>query len=153
MPKEPLKNILLVEDDSDIQEVAKMALSIVGGFNVVVCSSGAEALERVKEFSPQLILLDVMMPEMDGIMTFEKLRKIPQTETTPVIFMTAKVQPHEVAAYKTKGAQDVIAKPFDPMSLSKILMEIWEESGIEAPLKGRQSPSNQREGCYADRSS
>lgn len=128
MPREPLKKILVVEDDEDIQEIAKMALSVIGKFEVVICSSGQEALEQVKTFTPQLILLDVMMPVLDGIATLHKLREMPHVANVPVIFMTAKVQPHEIASYKNKGAIDVITKPFNPTMLPKNLVEIWEKN-------------------------
>ncbi|HZQ10676.1 MAG TPA: response regulator [Anaerolineae bacterium] len=121
----PLQNILLVEDDADIQAVGQLALEAVGGFDVQVCSSGQEALQRVDSYTPDLILLDVMMPGMDGLTTLEALRLKPRVLTTPVIFMTAKVQAHEITRYKELGALDVISKPFDPMTLSQTIYEIW----------------------------
>jgi two-component system OmpR family response regulator len=123
-----LKRLLFVEDEPDIQVVARLALEAVGGFIVVICSSGKEALVKVPSFVPDLILLDVMMPGMDGPTTLKALREIPETATTPVIFMTAKVQPYEVAEYKRLGALDVIAKPFDPMQLSATINSIWARS-------------------------
>lgn len=123
---EALQKILMVEDEPDIQTVAKLALETVGGFTVNLCSSGQEALEKAVGFSPDLVLLDVMMPSMDGPTTLSELRKITELARTPVIFMTAKVQPQEVASYKALGAIDVIAKPFDPMSLASKVQEIWE---------------------------
>ena len=122
---ETLERILYVEDEPDIQQVARMALELAGGFTVEICSSGPEALERGPGFDPQLILLDVMMPGMDGPTTLAELRKLPEFVTTPVIFMTAKVQPAEVAQYRELGAIDVIAKPFDPMNLSDTIREMW----------------------------
>lgn len=121
-----LTRILYVEDEPDIQMVAKLALETLGGFTLEICSSGAEALERAPAFQPQLILSDVMMPGMDGPTTLGKLRELPQFAATPVIFMTAKVQPSEVAGYKALGAVDVISKPFDPMTLSSQVQAIWE---------------------------
>jgi len=123
-----LSRILYVEDEPDIQAVAKMALEMVGGFTLEVCSSGGEALEKIVAFQPQLILLDVMMPGMDGPTTLGKLRELPSFATTPVIFMTAKVQPSEVAEYKRIGALDVIPKPFDPMTLASQVTAVWEHS-------------------------
>ena len=120
-----LIRILYVEDEPDIQAVARMALEALGGFTVEVCSSGKEAIERAPVFQPQFILLDVMMPGMDGPTTLKGLRALPQTATTPVTFMTAKVQADEVAQYKALGAVDVIAKPFDPMSLASKVEQIW----------------------------
>lgn len=121
-----LSRILYVEDEPDIQAVAKLALEAIGGFTVEICSSGQEALERVPVWAPQLILLDVMMPGMDGPATMRKLREISGLEKTPVIFMTAKVQPPEVLEYKAMGALDVIPKPFDPMRLAATVSGIWD---------------------------
>ncbi|MDH4284656.1 MAG: response regulator [Gallionellaceae bacterium] len=121
-----LTRILYIEDEPDIQAVAKLALEALGGFTLEICSSGKEALEKAAAFGPQLILSDVMMPGMDGPTTMKKLRELSQFAVTPVIFMTAKVQPSEVAAYKEIGAADVISKPFDPMTLSSQVQAIWE---------------------------
>ncbi|MBU1689181.1 MAG: response regulator [Gammaproteobacteria bacterium] len=120
-----LTRILYVEDEPDIQMVARLALETLGGFTVEVCSSGDEAIARAPAFQPQFILLDVMMPGMDGPTTLKMLRGLPQTASTPVAFMTAKVQPSEVAQYKELGAVDVIPKPFDPMALASRVEEIW----------------------------
>jgi len=122
-----ISKILYVEDDPDIQVVAKMALETVGGYTLCVCSSGQEALDHGEEFAPDLILLDVMMPEMDGPTTLVNLRTISALEQTPAVFMTAKVMPSDVERYKELGAVDVIAKPFDPMALASRIQEIWSE--------------------------
>ena len=121
-----LQRILYVEDEPDIQAVAKLALEMVGGFEVKICSSGEEALVEAEAFAPQLLLLDVMMPGMDGPSTLAALRNIPTLAEVPAVFMTAKVQPSEVAHYKSLGALDVIAKPFDPMGLADEVKRIWE---------------------------
>ena len=118
---------MLVEDEPDIQAVARLTLESVGGFTVEVCSSGKEAIERAAKFAPDLILLDFMMPGMDGFSVIKALREIPQTAKTPVIFMTAKVQSHEVDHYKKQGAIGVIPKPFDPITLSETIKGIWEK--------------------------
>lgn len=122
----PLNKILYVEDDLDIQIVARMALETVGGFTLEVCSSGREAIEIAPMFVPDLILLDVMMPQMDGPSTLRALRELSVTEKTPTIFMTAKVMPSDVARYREIGAVDVIAKPFDPMNLPVEIKDIWQ---------------------------
>ena len=122
-----LQRILLVEDDPDIQIVARLALADLAGFDLEVCSSGREALERAPDFSPDLILLDVMMPELDGPSTLRELRRRDPLGATPVIFMTAKAQPEEVAEYRRLGALDVIIKPFDPMELGDVVRRIWDE--------------------------
>ncbi|ACE85769.1 response regulator [Cellvibrio japonicus] len=121
----PLERILYVEDDPDIQAIALMVLDSISGFTVEPCSSGSEALEKAEAFGPDLILLDVMMPGMDGPETLRALRQFPSLQPVPVVFMTAKVQPQEVREYLNLGASGVIAKPFDPMTLSQQLIDIW----------------------------
>ncbi|MGB0682949.1 MAG: response regulator [Magnetovibrionaceae bacterium] len=123
-----LSKVLYVEDDPDIQAVALLALVDVGGLDVKACSSGAEALGAAEAFGPDLILLDVMMPEMDGPETLQHLRKLDGLADTPVIFMTAKVMSDDIERYKSLGAIDVIAKPFDPISLAEQLNTIWSEN-------------------------
>jgi two-component system OmpR family response regulator len=125
MNRPELERILCVEDEPDIQAIARLALEQVGGFTVEVCGSGQDALELAATFEPDLILLDVMMPDLDGPSTLQALRQRTETAATPVIFMTAKVQPHEVAQYKEMGALDVIAKPFDPMTLPDQIRKAW----------------------------
>jgi CheY-like chemotaxis protein len=120
-----LRKLLYVEDEADIRAVAQIALEVVGGFTVKLCSSGEEALQRAPEFQPDLILLDVMMPGMDGPTTLQAMRAVPTLAATPAVFMTAKVQPAEIAHFKSLGALDVIAKPFDPMTLSETVRQIW----------------------------
>ncbi|WP_019594896.1 response regulator [Thioalkalivibrio sp. ALM2T] len=121
-----LQRILYVEDEPDIRAVAQLALETVGGFTVKVCGSGEEAAHDAEDFAPDLILLDVMMPGMDGPSTLEALREIPALVEVPVAFMTAKVQPSEIEHYKSLGARDVIAKPFDPMQLADEVRRIWQ---------------------------
>ncbi len=113
-----MTKILYVEDEHDIQVIAQMALETVGGFEVTICGSGMEALQTVADFAPDIILLDVMMPGMDGIQTYQALRQLPECAATPVVFMTAKVQAGEVQHYLDLGAAGVIPKPFDPMTLA-----------------------------------
>ena len=124
----PLNKILYVEDEADIRTVAQLALEAVGGFTLTVCSSGEEAVQVGPSSRPDLILLDVMMPGMDGPTTLAELRKNPALADTPVMFMTAKVQPSEIQQYRDLGALDVIAKPFDPMTLADQVRSIWERA-------------------------
>ena len=124
-----LARILYVEDEPDIRMVAQMALEAVGGFTLIACPSGSEALAAAPTAQADLVLLDVMMPGMDGPSTLKALRALPATADTPVIFMTAKVQAAEVAQYRELGAIDVIHKPFDPMELSAQISRIWAQQG------------------------
>ncbi|MBX9757115.1 MAG: response regulator [Pseudomonadaceae bacterium] len=130
-----LSRILHVEDDRSIQAVAKVALEAVGGFQVLSCASGQEALDQVLTFDPQFILLDVMMPGMDGPQTLLQLRELVDIQRVPVAFMTAKVQPAEIEHYLSLGARDVITKPFDPMQLANQVREIWTRSQNDPPTK------------------
>ena len=119
-----ISKILMVDDDPSIRRIAQIGLKGVGKFEVVLCASGAEALELVASEKPDLILLDVMMPGMDGPATLSKLRQLNLLERIPVIFMTAKVQKQEVEGYLLLGACGVISKPFDPMTLSAQIQDI-----------------------------
>lgn len=134
-PAHRLRRVLLVEDELDIQIVARLALKDIGRLEVEVCGSGSEALEVAPRFRPELILLDVMMPEPDGLTTLKALSNNPQTASIPVVFVTAKAQNHEIEEYLELGAVDVIVKPFDPMTLADQVNEIWRrhqtESGAE----------------------
>lgn len=120
-----LSKVLYVEDEPDIQAVARIALETVGGLEVEVCSNGEEALARAGAFDPDLIMLDVMMPGLDGPDTLAALRRLPGFESKPVIFMTAKVMEAEVHRYYELGAIGVIPKPFDPMSLAERVKALW----------------------------
>lgn len=123
-----LQRIMHVEDDPSIQQVTKIALEAVGGFQVLTCPSGADALAQFSQFEPQLLLMDVMMPEMDGPETLRQLQQRYDLSQVPVIFMTAKVQSNEVQSYKDLGAVDVVVKPFDPMTLSQQIEAIWQRA-------------------------
>jgi CheY-like chemotaxis protein len=118
-----LKCILCVDDEEDILQVAKLSLEMVGGFEVFLCHGSRQALAEATSKHPDLILLDVMMPEMDGPTTFARLREA--GVEIPVVFMTAKVQPAEVKHYIDLGAIGVVSKPFDPMTLSSQIQEMW----------------------------
>ncbi len=123
-----LNNILHVEDDPDIQEIANLALEIVGGYHVVQYSCGQDALSKASEFAPDLILLDVMMPELTGPETLERLRKLQGYEDLPVIFMTARAQPDDIEEYMKQGAIAVIVKPFGVATLADEIKGYWEKA-------------------------
>jgi two-component system, OmpR family, response regulator len=123
-----ISKVLLVDDDPNIRKLAKMSLERVGQWQVVVASSGAEALDIVSEVQPDVVLLDVMMPGLDGRTTLTELKNRPATAHLPVILMTAKVQSDEMDEYLTLGAAGVIIKPFDPMSLPKDIMKMLTQS-------------------------
>jgi two-component system OmpR family response regulator len=123
-----LNRILYVEDERDIRTIATMALQMVGKFKVEACDSGEAALAAIDAFKPDLLLLDVMMPDMDGPSTLARLRQQPAGADVPAVFMTAKVQAIEIEGLRALGALDVIAKPFDPMTLAERLRAIWQAS-------------------------
>lgn len=121
--------IMYVEDEEDIREVAEFALEDEG-FELLFCAGGQEALDQVLAFAPDLILLDVMMPGMDGPTTLQELRELPGIATTAVVFLTAKVQPVEVEGFLALGALEVIAKPFDPMALPGQIRELLTRGNV-----------------------
>jgi two-component system, OmpR family, response regulator len=122
-----LKQILCVDDDQAILDVARMSLEMVGGFQVSSYTSGTEAIEFAPATKPDMILLDVMMPGMDGLTTYAQLKKIPELQNTPILFVMARVQPKEVANYMALGAIGVIVKPFDPMKTPSDVKIFWNE--------------------------
>jgi two-component system, OmpR family, response regulator len=121
----PLRTVLYVDDEPDIREVAEMSLSLVEGLSVHVCESGERALELLPQLQPDLVLLDVMMPGTDGPTTLQRMRANPAVAHVPVIFVTAKAMPQEVARFRELGAAAVIPKPFDPMQLGAQVTRIW----------------------------
>jgi len=133
MNPRPLQKILMVDDERDIREVARLALELVGGYTVCLCASGAQALAEGPAFAPDLIVLDVMMPGMDGPATLAALRRTVPFASTPVVFMTAKAQPQQVQQFLALGAVDVVAKPFQAMQLAQQLAAIWNQ--LTLPLE------------------
>lgn len=120
-----LHRILCCDDEPDIRTILQIALETVGGFAVTLCASGRDLLERAPDAAPDLIILDVMMPGLDGPQTLEALRRLPGFAETPVIFMTAKAQPAELDRFRSHGAVEVLTKPFDPMTLAGEIRRVW----------------------------
>ncbi len=127
MVSDALKKILYVEDDADIRKIVSMSLEMVGDYTVEACESCADALEVVDDFDPDLLLLDVMMPDVDGPTTLSRLRRRASAADAPAVFITAKVQAGDMAQYKRLGVFDVIVKPFDPLVLSDRIGQIWQD--------------------------
>jgi two-component system, OmpR family, response regulator len=136
-----LERITYVEDEPDIRSITEFALKELGGFSLDVCASGPEALERTPHYNPDLIVLDVMMPGMDGVETFKRLRAIPKLAKTPVVFLTAKAMKWEIDRYRGLGAADIIAKPFDPLTLADRLREIWQKHRAAGPCPASRAGS------------
>lgn len=122
-----LKSILYVEDDLHVRTTAKLVLEVIGKFDVRDCGSGREALAAARDFVPDLILLDVMMPEIDGIRTLEMLRRMPHLIDVPVLFVTGHCSAGDIARYKQAGAIGVIPKPIVPLRLTGQLHALWEQ--------------------------
>lgn len=120
------KKILLIDDEEDIREVAALSLETIGDFEVLAAAGGAEGFELAVRELPDAILLDVMMPGLDGPATLERLRSNESTRGIPVIFLTAKVQSSDRKRLADLGARAIIGKPFDPESLAATVEEILE---------------------------
>ena len=120
--------VLYVDDDDDIREIASMALALEPEFEVRSCDSGSAALEMAGAWKPDIVLLDVMMPGMDGPTTFARLRSGEATANIPVVFITAKTQQNEIDRFMALGACGVIAKPFDPMALAGLAKTYLENA-------------------------
>ncbi len=115
----PEKCILVIDDEVRLSAVVQVCLENLGGWNVVVAQSGKEGLIKAETNRPDAILLDVMMPDMDGLTLFQRLQESPTTQTIPVILLTAKAQTSDHAQFMQLGVVGVITKPFDPMTLSE----------------------------------
>ncbi len=122
------KRILLIEDEETIQEVVQVGIEIEAGWHVAIASSGSEGIDLATNQQPDVILLDVMMPDMDGISTLSNLKANVKTASIPVIFLTAKTQATEKDQFKSLGVIDVITKPFNSMTLASQISKIlgWE---------------------------
>jgi DNA-binding response OmpR family regulator len=125
MTARKLSKILLVDDQRDIRSIVGLALGKIGKFEVHVCASGEEALAAGPEFGPDLLLLDLSMPVMDGMATLKGLREL--GIDAPAIFFTARLKPADVVSYRELGVLGVIPKPFDPLKLGAQLREMWKE--------------------------
>ena len=133
MDKKPLTKMIVVDDDEDVLTIAKYCLESLKGVNIKYLTSGEETLKEALTFRPDLILLDVMMPKMDGITTLKTMKMVPNLANIPVIFFTAKVQKEELAQYLKLGVIETIIKPFDPLTLSDTILKIWDR--YQATLK------------------
>lgn len=124
------RKILIIDDEEDIREVAALSLETVAGWDVLVAGSGAAGIAKARESHPDAILLDVMMPGMDGPTTFRELRAIPETARIPVILLTAKVQAADQKRFSDLGVASVMFKPFDPLILARDIAQVlgWQEA-------------------------
>lgn len=125
--KKELKKVLLIDDDEDLHVLMEICLRDLPHLKLHSAYSGEEGIQTAMEFEPDIILLDVLMPQMDGIGTLEAIKLIPTISHIPVIFLTARAQKDEIESYLKKGVFDVIVKPFDPNTLSSDLLAIWKK--------------------------
>jgi CheY-like chemotaxis protein len=127
-----LNKIMLVEDDPDIQLITRLSLQADGNYEVRVCGSGAEAVQSAPAYAPDMILLDMMMPGMDGLATMDALRKLPELAATPMIFFTANTQENVRQDLLRRGASGVIIKPVEPSALVEQIRAIWQHVATDA---------------------
>jgi two-component system OmpR family response regulator len=125
MPDRPLQRICYVEDDEDIQRIVRMSLERVGKMTVALVSDPTQAIATMSEFRPDLVMLDWMMPVMDGPTLFRQMKLRPETAALPVVFITAKASQRDLDELKTLGAAGTISKPFSPKDLPEQLRAIW----------------------------
>jgi len=125
MPERPLTRICYVEDDEDIQRIVRMSLERVGKMTVAVVGDPTRAIETMAEFKPDMVMLDWMMPVLDGPALFRQMKLRPDTSALPVVFITAKASQRDLDELKTLGAAGTISKPFSPTDLPDQLRAIW----------------------------
>jgi len=125
MPARPLNRICYVEDDEDIQRIVRMSLERVGKMTVAVVGDPTQAIDTMAEFRPDLVMLDWMMPVMDGPTLFRQMKLRPETSALPVVFITARASQPDLDELKTLGAAGTISKPFSPKDLPDQLRAIW----------------------------
>ena len=125
MPSEPLNRICYVEDDEDIQRIVRMSLERIGKMTVEVVGDPLKAIDAITAFKPQLVMLDWMMPGMDGPTLFRRMKEVPETASLPVVFITAKAAQKELDELKQLGAAGTVSKPFTPKDLPEQLRAIW----------------------------
>lgn len=132
MQEKPLSKLIIADDDDDILTIMRFALEDMNDVTIKYCHSGQETIKEALLLQPDMIILDVMMPHMDGITTFEMIRKIPSLEHIPCVFLTARVHGHEIERYRKLGAAEVIIKPFDALALPKTILDIWNRHQLSA---------------------
>ncbi len=123
-----LEKIIYIDDQLDIRLMAEYALTYIGDYDVLMCESGVEALEKITDYAPDLILIDLLMPELDGPATISEIRKMPSFKNTPAIFITAKIVPPEISELMSQDEAVIalIHKPFDPEEISNIVQSFWD---------------------------
>lgn len=121
-----LKRIMYIDDDPDLLDIVSLGLKM-GDFTVKLCNSGREALDQIEVFQPDLLMVDMMMPDMNGTKTLEAIHELPEFQEVPAIFLTAKVNKKQLMTYKELGAIGVINKPMNPLKLAGVVLQIWNK--------------------------
>lgn len=121
-----MQRILLADDEPDILEISRIALQTVGGYEVAVCESGAGFLKLLPEFKPDLVIIDALMPDMNGLEVLSRMRLVDEFRETPAVFLTGLVLDRDLRDLRASGAEAVITKPFDPMKLPQRIDDIWK---------------------------
>lgn len=128
MSDKHLKTLLYIDDDANLRALVEMSLTTIGNYSVKACASGAEALSLLQHYAPDMILLDMMMPDMDGFETLSRIRACKTGENIPVIFITGESDSELlVDTFKQTGVIAVISKPFNPMHLVTQIRNIWNQ--------------------------
>jgi len=125
MATAPFQRILHVDDQPDIRGIVKLALGKIGGFTVCSCSSGEEALAAAPGFDPEILLIDMSMPGMDGMALLARMREA--GIAVPAVFFTARINPSDIDRYRAAGAIGTVSKPFDPLKLGRQIIQIWSD--------------------------
>jgi two-component system, OmpR family, response regulator len=125
MPAQPLQRVCYVEDDEDIQKIVRVSLERIGKMSVEVISDPMVAIDAIMSFKPELVMLDWMMPGMDGPTLYRRMKEIPEVRDLPVVFITAKASQRELDELRSLGAAGTISKPFSPRDLPEQLQAIW----------------------------
>jgi two-component system, OmpR family, response regulator len=127
----PLNRIMYVDDDPDLRQIVAMGLKVGGGYTVKVCSSGNQAIAELPGFQPDLLIMDVVMPDMTGPKTVEVMKETPGFPEVPLVFLTSKVNSNELKQYRALGAIGVIRKPMNPMHITTQVMDIWNKHSLD----------------------
>lgn len=122
-----LRRIMYVDDDPDLRIIARISLEKKGGFTVLTVDSGRKAIQFIPGFRPDLVIMDVIMPEMDGRAVLQEIKSQPETQHIPVVFLTSKLEPEDLSEYNRIGASGVLHKPFHPSTLAEQVRTIWQE--------------------------
>jgi len=127
-----LERVMVIEDDPDISDILDLSLSSIGGFTVTVCNRAKDALQKISTVDPQLVILDVMLPEMSGSEALVEIRALPGGNERTIVMLTAKISPTVASQLIHSGADEVMSKPFDPMKLPGLLLDVWNKKNGRA---------------------